>query len=345
MSARNIFEALDQNKYDVQLIGITKDGQWLLSNNNKTLTGEAVVAEGLLPVSLNHSGDRTLLPHTGILDQIEQLKPLDVVFPILHGPFGEDGTVQGLLELAGVAYVGAGVTGSSVGMDKIVANRVFSAIGIPQAKFEWFYTTEWYSSPQEILQRLTANLPFPMFVKPVNLGSSVGIRKVNDEETLISSINEASGYDLKVIVEEGLENCHEVEVSVLGNENPKASVVGEIVPGGEFYDYKDKYVDGKAQLLIPANISESAAMKVRGYAIEAFKAIDCAGLARVDFFVEKNTDNVYINEINTIPGFTNISMYPKLWEATGIGYAELIDQLIELAMERRSRKDKVQITL
>ncbi len=339
MSARNIYQALDPDRFEVRLIGISKDGQWLLDYDVKSIQASSVESDGLLPVALDYAGDKSLTARKQPIRGAEQLGPLDVIFPVLHGPFGEDGTVQGLLELADIAYVGSGVAGSAVGMDKGIANMVFEAEGIPQAKFKQFRVAQWEADPEAVYESLSADLSYPMFVKPANLGSSVGISKVSDPRSLAAAFAQAAQFDIKIVVEESLENCHEVEVSILGNEAPQASTVGEIVPGGEFYDYSDKYLDGTAQLLIPARISDAQAKQVQDYAIRAFKAVDAAGLARVDFFASKDSSDVYINEINTMPGFTNISMYPKLWEASGIGYADLIEMLIELALERRRRKN------
>ncbi len=344
MSAGNIYAALDATRYQVTLIGITKEGQWLLDPDAKAIGSSAIESKGLIPVALSHDGRNTLVAQNYSEQSVQQLGKLDLIFPVLHGPFGEDGTVQGLLELAGVAYVGSGVAGSAVGMDKAVANSVFKSEGIPQAPFQVCRAGEWEANPEAILKALTSELRYPVFVKPANLGSSVGICKASDEESLRDAIDVALRHDIKLVVEQGIEDCHEIEVAVLGNEQPKASQAGEIVPGGEFYDYHDKYHNGLARTIIPAPISESATAKVRDYAVRAFKAIDAAGLARVDFFVGRASDDVYINEINTMPGFTDISMYPKLWEASGIGYAELIDRLVELALERRKCKDRLQTT-
>lgn len=337
ISARCVCEALDYDKYEIQLIGISKEGQWLLAGNDrKHLVVAAVDASELQPLSLDYFGSGSLQE-----TNVDAGGSLDVVFPVLHGPYGEDGTIQGLLEMAGIPYVGSGVVGSGVGMDKAVAKMVYKAEGVPQAEYLVVYVSEWQADSNATLERITNSLEFPIFVKPANMGSSVGVSKAKSVPELVAAMNLAARYDIKLVVEEGFENCHEIEVSVLGNENPQASVVGEIIPGGEFYDYKDKYIDGKSQVEIPANIPSHASEQVRDYAVRVFRAIDAAGLARVDFFVSKDDHQVYINEINTIPGFTPISMYPKLWEASGIGYSELIDRLIELALERHAMRSQI----
>ena len=343
ISARNVCNALDQSKYEVQLIGISKEGQWLLPNDQqKSLAGPSVDSTEANSVIFDYSGNRELVSQNGTTTAANGSHPPDVIFPILHGPFGEDGTVQGLLELSGIPYVGSGVVGSAVGMDKAVAKMVFHAEGLKQAKYKMVRSSRWRSNFNEVIDEIRSSLEFPLFVKPANLGSSVGISKAKDTVQLRTAMDMAVTYDLKVVIEESIENSHEVEVSILGNEDPKASVVGEIIPGGEFYDYRDKYFDGKAQLLIPASIPEDVADQVRAMAVRAFQSIDANGMARVDFFVKKDTHEVFINEINTIPGFTNISMYPKMWQESGIAYTELIERLIQLALERRADKDKIQ---
>ena len=337
ISARCVCEALDYDKYEIQLIGISKEGQWLLAGNDrKHLAATAVDASELQPLSLDYIGSGSLQE-----TNVDAGGSLDVVFPVLHGPYGEDGTIQGLLEMAGIPYVGSGMVGSGVGMDKAVAKMVYKAEGVPQSEYLVVYVSEWQADSNAILEKITGSLKFPIFVKPANMGSSVGVSKAKSVPELVTAMNLAARYDVKLVVEESFENCHEIEVSVLGNENPQASVVGEIIPGGEFYDYKDKYIDGKSQVEIPANIPSHASEQVRDYAVRVFRAIDAAGLARVDFFVSKDDHQVYINEINTIPGFTPISMYPKLWEASGIGYSELIDRLIELALERHAMRSRI----
>src|SRR5207248_9440172 len=260
---------------------------------------------------------------------------VDVIFPVLHGTFSEDGTVHGLLELAGIPYVGAGVLGSAAGMDKDVMKRLFAAAGLPIVKHVTVLRSHWEREPKKAKKQIEAELKYPEFVKPANLGSSVGISKAHDRKELGPAIDLAASYDRKIVIEQGVggkkKKAREIECSVLGNDDPQASVAGEIVPGAEFYDYKAKYQDEGSQLLIPAKLTKPQTKKVREMAIAAFKAVDCSGLARVDFLMEPGANGkLYLNEINTMPGFTSISMYPKLWKATGIEYADLIDQLIEL---------------
>jgi D-alanine-D-alanine ligase len=268
---------------------------------------------------------------------------LDVVFPVLHGPYGEDGTVQGLLELAGLPYVGAGVVGSAVGMDKAIFKAVMESQGIPILPWQLILSSTWRNNRNEILTQLEHDFSYPLFTKPANMGSSVGIKKCGDRSELAEGLDEAAKYDRRLIVEQGIDS-RELEVSVLGNDAPIASVVGEIRPRRSFYDYVAKYISDDSELLIPAPISDELAGKIRTIAVDAFKSIDGAGLGRVDFLLERESNELYINEINTIPGFTNISMYPKLWEATGISYSELIDRLIELALERSEQKARLATT-
>jgi D-alanine-D-alanine ligase len=275
-----------------------------------------------------------LVPHTVVGD-------IDVVFPVLHGSYGEDGTIQGMLEMLGLPYVGAGVLASAAGMDKVVMKSLFATAGLPQVRYTHYLRSQWEKSPEDVIADIENQLGYPCFVKPANLGSSVGISKAKDRDSLRRALAEAARYDRKIIVEEGVD-AREVEVAVLGNEQPIASVPGEIVPCNEFYDYRAKYIDGKSMLIIPADLSDELTQQVRQFAIRAFQAIDCSGLARVDFFIERQTERVLVNEINTMPGFTEFSMYPKLWEATGIGYRELIDRLIQLALERHADKSRNQ---
>ena len=345
-SARCVYEELDQDRYEVTLIGITKSGQWILADKTApVLENKIVEVHGQVEVNLDYQNAGKL----NLPVQAEQLcvesQSLDVIFPILHGPFGEDGTIQGLLEMAGLAYVGSGVTGSAASMDKVVAKSVFKAEGIPQSCYRSFRKSQWEVESDDVIDRIENELQYPLFVKPANLGSSVGISKVRTRDELIEGINLAFNFDVKIAVENALENCYEVEVSVLGNDRPEASVVGEIIPGGEFYDYNDKYIDNLSKTVIPADLPDEVTEKIQEYAKRAFLALDAAGLARVDFFVHRVDHSIYINEINTMPGFTPISMYPKLWEASGIGYSELLDQLILLALERRDRHSKKQLVL
>jgi D-alanine-D-alanine ligase len=278
----------------------------------------------------------------------QEILQLDVVFPVLHGTFGEDGTIQGLLELAGLAYVGSGVLGSATGMDKDVMKRLFKAAGLPITKHVTFLRHEWEQSPKKIIKRLEDALKYPLFVKPANLGSSVGISKAHDRKELGPAIEVAGSFDRKIVVEQGVGargkrsgKARELEVAVLGNDEPKASVVGEIVPGKEFYDYEAKYQSKGSEEVIPAKLTKKQSQQVREMALAAFRACDCAGLARVDFLLEDSkSGKLYINEINTMPGFTSISMYPKLWEASGVKYPDLITRLVELALERKAEQEK-----
>jgi len=344
-SARSMLAAVNKDKYDVTMIGIDKQGQWLLAEDARPILEAGVVESNTLtPVLLNYPGSSQLLSQDpSSTENIAQ--DLDVVFPLLHGPYGEDGTMQGLLELAGVAYVGSGVVGSAVGMDKEMMKRAFRAEGLQQTKHITVRRQRWQSDSHAVIEEIVSNFEFPLFVKPANMGSSVGVSKAHDEFELITGINTAAEYDYKIIVEASLENCHEVECAVLGNENPQASVVGEILPGNQFYDYQTKYIDDKTDLIIPAKISKQASERVREMALEAFRAVEAMGLARVDSFVRRGNGDVFVNEINTMPGFTPISMYPKLWEASGISYTELIDRLIELALERQKDRQNTRSAL
>ena len=345
-SARSVLEAIDQDRYEVTMIGISKEGRWLIAEDAlQVLQAGVVEGENLLPVMLDYPGTRELVPQDPRQIGRTGGQAVDVIFPLLHGPYGEDGTVQGLLELAGVAYVGAGVLGSAVGMDKEMMKRVFRAEGLPQVDCAVVRRKNWEADPEAVRREIEARFSYPCFIKPVNLGSSVGITKAHDPEEFARGMDQAAAFDYKIMVEEAVENCREVECAILGNEDPRASVVGEIIPGNEFYDYDAKYVDDNSELIIPAPIAPQTAAQVQQLAIQAFRAVEAAGLARVDFFVRRDDETVFINEINTIPGFTPISMYPKLWEATGIGYGELIDRLIQLALERHQEKLKTRTTL
>ena len=338
-SARSVLEALDRGKYDVTMIGIDRDGRWLAAGDAvKVLQEGAVNRTGLAPLVLDHhdGGELMMRNQAGF----GSAGPVDVIFPILHGPYGEDGTVQGLLELAGIAYVGSGVLGSAVGMDKEMMKRVFRAEGLPQGEYVSVLRSRWRSQPQEVQEEVERELSLPVFVKPANMGSSVGISKVHDGAGFAPAMEEAARYDRKILIEAGIENCREVECSVLGYEDPVISAIGEVVPGNEFYDYEAKYIDDSSELIIPADLRPETEARVREVARRAFLAIDASGLARIDFFISGPEETVLVNEINTLPGFTEISMYPKLWEESGIGYSELIDRLIELALERHGdRRD------
>jgi D-alanine-D-alanine ligase len=354
LSAASILKAIDRKKFDVTPIGITKEGRWLgASDAHGLLQGdEHVVARHLRAgdpeatpgARLLHEGIPTLMAPEPVRGATEKL-PLDVVFPVLHGTFGEDGTIQGLFELAGIAYVGSGVLGSSAGMDKDVMKRLFAQSRLPIVKHITVLRSEWESSPRKTVAKIEASLKYPLFIKPANLGSSVGISKAHDRKELGPALTEAAKYDRKLVIEEGVEGkksrARELEVAVLGNDSPEASVVGEIIPGKEFYDYEAKYLSEGSVPVIPAKLTKAESKQIREMAVAAFKACDLSGLARVDFLMEPDGKRrIYLNEVNTLPGFTSISMYPKLWEASGIKYKELITRLIELALERKAEKDR-----
>ncbi len=344
-SARSVMDAIDKKKYEVVPIGITKEGRWLASGDPmKALESGDLSASG--PAALlgdpSRSGLMRLEETKGSVEAA-RMGELDVVFPVLHGPYGEDGTVQGLLELAGVPYVGAGVVGSAVGMDKGIFKDVMLAHSLPVCDYVLVNRRDWEADPDGVIERIEAELDYPMFTKPANLGSSVGISKCHDREGLVEGMADAARYDRRLIVEVAVAEAREIELSVLGNEDPIVSLPGEIVPSREFYSYESKYVDSGDQasgLLIPAPISAELTETVRRMAAQAYKAIDCAGMARADFLLSGKSGELYVNELNTIPGFTSISMYPKLWAATGISYPELIDRLIDLAIERCDDKSR-----
>jgi D-alanine-D-alanine ligase len=341
-SAKNIVEAIDKDKYEVVLIGIDKNGQWYLNEASRFL----LHAENPKLIALNRSSEHVALVPKDNRNQLvnlssrESLGPIDVVFPVLHGPFGEDGTVQGLLKLFSVPFVGASVLGSAIGMDKDVMKRLLRDAGIPIPDFLVFHK----ESIDDIdFERVTRQLGLPLFIKPANLGSSVGIHKVKDESQFKLAILDAFQYDVKILIEEYIKG-REIECSVLGNENPIVSIPGEIIPQHEFYSYEAKYIDEKgASLEIPAKLSPEIIKQIQDVALRAFKVLCCEGMARVDFFL-RNEKEIFVSEINTIPGFTKISMYPKLWEASGIPYTELIDKLIQLALERFEREKKIKIS-
>src|SRR3989440_198042 len=349
-SATSVMANLDSDKYEVVPIGITKQGSWLLGTEPARLleTEQSVsVSTGTEETTaVTLTGDpslRRLIP-LGSSEQLEDNGALDVILPVLHGTYGEDGALQGLLEMANVPYVGCGVLGSALGMDKEKMKLVFQAVGLPVADYLVYRRNQWERSPEFILDAVEQRLGFPCFVKPVNLGSSVGVNKAHGRIELEHAINIAAEYDRKIIIEHGI-NCREVECGVLGNDEPIASVVGEVLASNEFYDYRAKYIDGKSQVVIPAHLAQAIAEEVRRQAVQAFLALDLSGLARVDFFIEKETEQVYINEVNTLPGFTTISMYPKLWEASGLPYAQLMDRLIELAIERHTDRQRNRTSL
>jgi len=344
-SARSVMDAIDKGKYDVVPIGITKEGRWIASGDPlKALqAGEASASQ---PAALlGDPSRRGLIPleDTERAVKATRVTELDVIFPVLHGPYGEDGTVQGLLDLAGIPYVGAGVTASALGMDKAIFKDVMIAHGLPIADYLAFKRKEWEADPEGVIEQIEERLGYPVFTKPANLGSSVGISKCHDRPGLARGLAEAARYDRKLLVEVAVPAAREIEVSVLGNDDPIASVPGEIIPSREFYSYAAKYLDvgdKASKLLIPAPISPEQAERVRDLAVRAYKAIDCAGMARADFLLSGQTGELYVSELNTIPGFTAISMYPKLWAASGISYPELIDRLIELALERHRDKER-----
>jgi D-alanine-D-alanine ligase len=334
VSARSVIDALDPATTEVVPIGITREGSWHLLPGPPALPGETgrmteiLSAAGAAVELAVESGSSELVAADG------SRQPIDVVFPVLHGPRGEDGAVQGMLELAGVPYVGAGVLGSAMGMDKAVQKTLFAASGLAVVPYEVVREPEWDEDPDGVTARI-AGLGFPVFTKPATLGSSVGIVKAHDPDALADGLAEAFRYARKAVVEKGLEGIREIECAVLGNDDPVASVAGEIVPTGhEFYDYEAKYLDDHgAQLLIPADVKPDVMEQVQRMAVTAFRAIECAGMARVDFFL-RGEDELWVNEINTIPGFTHISMYPKLWGASGLSYPELVERLLDLAVER-----------
>ncbi len=337
-SARNVIDALNQAGHTVVPIGITPQGRWLPHEQALAQLGESAATREP-QTTLEPRADDTwaLLPQA---NSESELPAVDVIFPVLHGPYGEDGTVQGLLEMANIPYVGCGVLASAVGMDKVIAKQLFAQAGLPQPDFQVVMRRRWAAEPEQILEALEANLPYPVFVKPANLGSSVGVSKARNRAELIDAIALACRFDRKVVVEQAVANAREIEVSVLGNEDPIVSTPGEIVPGNEFYDYAAKYLDDNSQLIIPAELSEALVKQVQSLAIKAFQVADCSGLARVDFLLDDASGALYLNEINTMPGFTQISMYPKLWAASGISYAELVDRLLALALERH--QDRMQ---
>ena len=354
LSAASILKAIDRRKFDVVPIGITKEGRWLAADDaHNLLKGDAGATvrrlragdpEATPGAKLLHEGMPTLLaPIPG--PQGPAGKAIDVIFPVLHGTFGEDGTIQGLFELAGIAYVGSGVLGSAAGMDKDAMKRLFAQARLPIVKHVTLLRSDWEKSPRKAVAAIEAALRYPVFVKPANLGSSVGISKVHNRKELAPALDLAAHYDRKLVVEQGVGGktgkARELEVAVLGNDDPQASVVGEIIPGKEFYDYEAKYLSEGSVPVIPARLTRAETMQIREMAVAAFRACDLSGLARVDFLMEPDGKRrIYLNEVNTLPGFTQISMYPKLWQASGIQYRDLITRLIELAMERQREKNR-----
>jgi D-alanine-D-alanine ligase len=372
LSAASVLKAIDKEKYDVVPIGITKDGRWLTSDDAENLLQGKLVLEArqlragdpeiTQTAAVLARGESVVVPPEPVHRQsglvpFQTEAPLtrrasdrainvDVIFPVLHGTFGEDGTIQGLLELADIAYVGAGVLGSAAGMDKDVMKSLFLAAGLPIVKHVTILRSAWEKGPARVQKLVESKLKYPVFVKPANLGSSVGISKARDRKELGPAIEEAAKFDRKIVIEQGVggkkNKAREIECSVLGNDEPIASVPGEIVPVKEFYDYNAKYLDEGSELIIPAKLTKAENKKVQELAVRSFKAVDCSGLARVDFLMDPTTRKIYLNEINTMPGFTAISMYPKLWAASGLEYAELIDKLIQFGLERHADKKRNQ---
>jgi len=340
-SAASVIRGLDPDKYEAVPIGITKEGHWLIGGAAQKMLPD-VLKSGQRVVMAADPTDAALIP----LDRSGGGQRIDVVFPVMHGTYGEDGTIQGLLDLAGLPFVGAGVLGSAIGMDKDVSKRLLQTAKIPVVPWITVHRSDWERDPKTIQKEIEQKFKYPVFVKPAALGSSVGMTKVHSRAELSPALNLASEFAMKILVERSV-NAREIEVSVLGNHDPKASIPGEIVPHREFYDYTAKYLEEGTKLLIPANLQPSQIKKIQKYAITAFRALELSGMARVDFFLEKKLGKLFLNEVNTIPGFTSISMYPKLWEASGIPFRELIDKLIGLAIEihREKARTKYQIEL
>ncbi|HEV2231838.1 MAG TPA: D-alanine--D-alanine ligase family protein [Terriglobia bacterium] len=354
-SAASVLKALDPAKYEVVPIGITREGSWRVGRAaEKLLPGSGQQSSGLekvLPDVLK-SGKPVMASADPTIPQLVPMNStslaksqpqIDVIFPVLHGTFGEDGTVQGLLELAGIPYVGAGVVASATGMDKDVMKRLFRDAGLPVVRWVLVLRSEWEGGPAGVRNVIENEIGYPLFVKPANLGSSVGISKVRSARQLSAALDLAALYDRKILVECAVD-AREIECAVLGNDHPQASVPGEIIPVNEFYDYEAKYVKEGSNIIIPARLTHRQTKRVKEYSVRAFQAIDCAGMARVDFLLDRKNSKVFVNEINTIPGFTPISMYPKMWEATGVPYAQLLDRLIELALERHEEKLRTKFT-
>lgn len=348
-SAKAIMENLDRDKYEIVPIGITKQGSWLLGTEpTRLLAVEQDVEQShqVATTAVTLTGDptvRRLIPLQG-QEPLQENGTLDIIFPVMHGPYGEDGTLQGLLEMANVPYVGCGVLGSALGMDKEKMKMIFQSVGLPNVDYLVFRRSQWEHSPEDVMHTIEQRLGYPCFAKPVNLGSSVGVNKAHNRAELSHAMQIAAEYDRKIIIEQGID-CRELETAILGNDAPIASIVGEVVASGEFYDYNAKYIDNKSQVIIPANISQEIVEEVRRQALKAFLALDLSGLARIDFFLERATGKIYINEVNTLPGFTQISMYSKLWAASGIPYSELLDRLIELAQERYDDRQRNRTSL
>lgn len=370
LSAASVIQAIDKSKFEVISIGISKEGKWLTPSHAERLLGgktethhlRAGDPEATPGAAVLARGEAVLVPpipssdHTAIVPFETDAAghpaatsiDVDVIFPVLHGTFGEDGTIQGLFELANIPYVGAGVLGSAAGMDKDIMKSLFKAAGLPIVKHITVLRSAWLAQPKKVKQQIESKLKYPVFVKPANLGSSVGITKAHDGKELGPALDEAARFDRKLVIEESVggkkNRARELECSVLGNDHPVASVAGEVVPIKEFYDYAAKYLDEGSALQIPAKISRALQKQVQQLAIRAFQAVDCSGLGRIDFLLDPTSKKLYVNEINTMPGFTSISMYPKLWEASGLTYTDLITRLIELALERHADKQKNRYT-
>lgn len=338
-SAASVIRGMDPDKYEPVPIGITKDGHWLIGEGAVKMLPD-VLKGGRRVMLTADPTEAALVP----LDRGAGAQRLDVFFPVMHGTFGEDGTIQGLLELAGLPYVGAGVLGSAIGMDKDVAKRLCQAAGIPVVPWYAFHRWQWEKDPAQVRAAIEEKFPYPVFVKPATLGSSVGMTKVHNAEELGPALELACEFGMKILVEKAV-TAREIEVSVLGNHQPQASIPGEIVPHREFYDYTAKYLEDGTELLIPADLKPAQVKKFQELAVEAFVTLELSGMARVDFFLEKKGSKLYLNEVNTIPGFTSISMYPKLWEATGIPFRELIDRLISLAFDLHQEKARTKYAI
>jgi D-alanine-D-alanine ligase len=363
-SAAAVFANLDRTRYEPVPIRIEKDGRWALADRAPTAVSAAEVIEqarldSARPLREGREVHLVARPSAETILSIDRRRSsrdeeeqavvtglnLDVIFPVLHGPYGEDGTIQGLLELANVPYVGAGVLASAVGMDKAVMRVVFAAAGLPLCPYRVVLRHDWQTGPDAVAKSLEAALGYPMFVKPANLGSSVGISKVKTRAALPAAMDLAGGFDRKIVVEAAVPDAREIECAVLGNDAPEASVAGEVVPSREFYDYEAKYIDDESKTIIPAELEPRTAAEIRRLSIAAFKAIDGAGMARVDFLVVRGTSEIFVNEVNTIPGFTTISMYAKLWQASGVEYPALLDRLVVLALERHVEKQQLRTSL
>ena len=334
-SAASIFKHLDRSRYDPVPIRIEKDGRWALTSKAPTAISAAEVLKQSSTEALQTIEPTAAVSPSGI----------DVVFPVLHGTNGEDGTIQGLLELANVPYVGCGVLGSAAGMDKAVMKKLFTVAGLPVGPYVVALRHEWDRDPAGIRQRVRDELRYPVFVKPANLGSSVGISKAKADADFNAAMELALQFDRKIVIEAAVPNAREIECAVLGNDDPEASLPGEVVPSREFYDYEAKYIDDNSKTIIPAPLSDAETAEIRRLSIEAFKAVECSGMARVDFLLSRDTGGLFVNEVNTIPGFTTISMYPKMWEASGLPYAALLDRLIQLALERHGEKQRLRTSV